>query len=154
MNSVYSVGGYLAKIYPLKVGELQPFLLSSLCGGPLCSNPLDYVFGLIGLFESPPVTVDYGLTPRKLFLDVLQGVQYRTQKLDFLSWAWGNHAISASSPNNRNPFNLPAWAVDWSWRMLDFSHPHISLVDTIHFISEYRIARVNCYVHKARDFSP
>lgn len=114
MNNVYS-SGYLSELYPLKVGELQPFLLSSLCGGPLCSNPLDYVFGFIGLFEYPPVTVDYGSSPRKLFLDVLEGAQHRTQKLDFLSWAWGNHSTSASSPN-RNEFNLPAWAVDWSWR--------------------------------------
>ena len=116
MNKVYSVGGYLAGIYPLKVRELQPFLLSSLCGGPVCSDPLDYIFGLVGLFEYKPVAVDYSITPQKLFLDVLQEVQYRTQKLDFLSWAWGNHATTASSPNNQNPFKLPAWAVDWSWR--------------------------------------
>ena len=65
MNNVYSVGGYLPDLYPLKVEDTQPFLLSSLCGGPLCSNPLDYVFGLIGLFEHRPVTVDYGTTPRR-----------------------------------------------------------------------------------------
>lgn len=78
MNNVYSVGGYLPDLYPLKVEDLQPFLLSSLCGGSLCSNPLDYVFGLIGLFEHRPVTVEYGTTPRKLFLDVLESVQHRT----------------------------------------------------------------------------
>ena len=86
MNNVYNIG-YISDLYPLKVGELQPFLLSLLCGGPLCSNTLDYIFGLVGLFEYPPVTVDYGSTPRTLFLDVLESVQHRIEKLDILSWA-------------------------------------------------------------------
>lgn len=114
LNSVYNIG-YIPDLCPLTVEELQPFLLSSLCGGSVCSNPLDYIFGLIGLFEAPPVTVDYGTAPRKLFLDVLESVQHRTQKLDFLSWAWGNYSYSTPSPH-LNPYNMPAWAVDWSWR--------------------------------------
>lgn len=69
----------------------------------------------MGLFEHPPITVDYSATPRKLFLDVLQKVQHRSQKLDFLSWAWGNYA-SSTSPPYQNQYNLPPWAVDWSWR--------------------------------------
>ena len=86
MNNVYNIG-YISDLYPLKVGELQPLLMSLLCGGPLCSNALDSIFGSVGLSECLPVTVDYGSTPGTSFLDMLESVQHGTEKLDFFSWA-------------------------------------------------------------------
>ena len=119
-NNVYNMG-FLPESYPLKVEELQPLLQSYMCGGPLATNPLDYVYGILGLFDSTLVTVDYKLSPRQFYLSVLEAVQHRTQKLDFLSWAWGNHAPNPVTPFT-NPFNVPRWALDFSYRTR-FVHP-------------------------------
>ncbi|KAG8527890.1 uncharacterized protein KY384_006806 [Bacidia gigantensis] len=113
LNNVYNAA-FVPSLYPLTLEEFQPFLLSLLCGGPLCSCPQDFIFGVVGLFSRSPVTVDYGISPRELFLAVLKSYQNHTQKLDFLSWAW----INQSSPNSTytNTYDLPTWAVDWAWR--------------------------------------
>jgi hypothetical protein len=106
--------GYIPVLYPLTLKEFQPLLLSYICGGPRATDPRDYVYGILGLFESPPVTVDYALTPKQLYINVIKEVQQRTGKLDFLSWARGSH-VDASQPYT-NPHGLPSWAIDFSYR--------------------------------------
>ncbi|KAG9194055.1 hypothetical protein G6011_04090 [Alternaria panax] len=112
-NDVYNMG-HLPRLVPLTADEFQPLLQSQICNGPLASNPLDYVYGIIGLFDTPILSVDYSVSPRELFLKVIETIQHRTGKLDFLSWAWGNYAQDASVFSNQH--NIPRWGIDFSYR--------------------------------------
>jgi hypothetical protein len=62
-NNVYSMA-YLPSLYPLTIDEFQPLLQTYICGGPLATNPLDYVYGILGLFDTHVLSVDYSITPR------------------------------------------------------------------------------------------
>ncbi|CAN9201137.1 unnamed protein product [Alternaria alternata] len=112
-NNVYNMG-HLPPLVPLTADEFQPLLQSQICNGPLASNPLDYVYGIIGLFDTPILPVDYSLSPRDLFLKVVEIVQHRSGKLDFLSWAWGNYAQDSSIFPNQH--SIPRWCIDFSYR--------------------------------------
>jgi hypothetical protein len=112
-NDVYNMG-YLPSLVPLTADEFQPLLQSQICNGPLATNPLDYVYGIIGLFDTPILSVDYSISPRQLFLEVIKIVQHRSRKLDFLSWAWGNYAQDISV--FANPHGIPRWGMDFSYR--------------------------------------
>ncbi|KAJ4376237.1 hypothetical protein N0V83_001520 [Neocucurbitaria cava] len=114
MNNVYNMG-YLPKLCPLTADEFQPLLQSHMCNGPLATNALDYVYGVLGLFDSAIVSVDYSISARELYLKVLETVQHRAQQLDFLSWAWGGYAVDSTSAFG-NPFGLPRWGMDFSYR--------------------------------------
>lgn len=81
-NDVYNMG-YLPPLVPLTVNEFQPLLQSQICNGPLATNPLDYVYGVIGLFNTPILSVDYSYSPRQLYLKVIEVVQHRSGKLGF-----------------------------------------------------------------------
>jgi hypothetical protein len=112
-NDVYNMG-YLPPLVPLTVDEFQPLLQSQICNGPLATNPLDYVYGIIGLFDTPILSVDYSYSPRQLYLKVIEVVQHRSRKLDFLSWAWGNYAQDTSVFVNQHA--IPRWGMDFSYR--------------------------------------
>lgn len=112
-NDVYNMG-YLPSLVPLTVDEFQPLLQSQICNGPLATNPLDYVYGVLGLFDTPILSVDYSYSPRQLYLKVIEVVQHRSGKLDFLSWAWGNYAQDTSVFLNQH--EIPRWGLDFSYR--------------------------------------
>lgn len=112
-NNVYNMG-HLPPLVPLTADEFQPLLQSRICNGPLVSNPLNYVYGIIGLFDTPILPVDYSISPRNLFLKVVEIVQHRSSKLDFLSWAWGNYAQDSSIFPNQH--SIPRWCIDFSYQ--------------------------------------
>jgi hypothetical protein len=112
-NNVYNMG-HLPPLVPLTADKFQPLLQCQICNGPLASNPLDYVYGIIGLFDTPILPVDYSLSPRDLFLKVVEIVQHRSRKLDFLSWAWGNYAQDSSIFPNQH--SIPRWCIDFSYQ--------------------------------------
>lgn len=115
-NNVYNMG-YLPSLYPLTIEEFQPLLQSHMCNGPLATNPLDYIYGILGLFNTTVMpVVDYSLSPRELYLEVIELVQHRTGQLDFLSWAWGNYYQDSKSSPFPNPFNITRWGIDLSYR--------------------------------------
>lgn len=106
-----------ASLFPLTAGELQPLLYMHVCGGPIATDPLDYVYGLFGLFLEGLFSVDYALSPKQLYLKVIRVEQEHTGDLDFLSYAWGNYA-EESRTGFENKLQLPRWAVDFSHRTL------------------------------------
>ena len=122
MNNVFTLLVGISPICTLLRLKNFSLFFSLHCAVGLCA-PILWIMCLdwLGYFEHQPVSVDYGITPRKLFLDVLENVQHSTQKLDFLSCSWINYSSSVS-PSYRNQFDLPAWAIDWSWRTR-YVHP-------------------------------
>lgn len=104
-----------ALLFPLTVDELQPLLYTHVWGGPIATDPLDCVYGLFGLFARAPLPVNYALSPRQLYVRVIQLEQERTGQLDFLSQAWANYHERRRS-GFENKFKLPRWSVDFSFR--------------------------------------
>lgn len=104
-----------SSFFPFTVDELQPLLYTQMWEGPMTTDPLDCVYGLFGLFAEAPFPVDYNLSPKQLYLKVIQFVQERTGNLDFLSLAWGNY-LERRRTRFENKFQLPRWGVDFSYR--------------------------------------
>jgi hypothetical protein len=62
---------------------------------------------MVSVFNALILTVDYSISPRDLCLVVIEIVQHRSGKLDFLSWAWGNPAQDTSILSNQH--DIPRW---------------------------------------------
>lgn len=73
----------------------------------LCSNPLDKIYGVLGLVQEPhskDVKPDYGLSVQNLFIKIAETCILRDQTLAVLSDVRGSKQIS----------NIPSWVPDWT----------------------------------------
>jgi len=87
-NNVYNIG-YLPLLYPLTIDEFQLLLQAHIYNGPLATNPLEYVYGILGLFDTHVLSVDYSVSPRDLYHRVIiESAPNSTTRFPVLGVGW------------------------------------------------------------------
>ncbi|KAF2629656.1 hypothetical protein BU25DRAFT_336648 [Macroventuria anomochaeta] len=89
----------------------QPLLeVMRSCRGKLTANPLDKVYGILGLLSERvrrDFPVNYRLSVKRLYLDVVDHILSTTKRLDVL-------CESIHFPLHVGSAGLPSWCPDWS----------------------------------------
>jgi hypothetical protein len=87
-NNVYNIG-YLPLLYPLTIDEFQLLLQAHIYNGPLATNPLEYVYGILGLFDTHVLSVDYSVSHRDLYHRVIiESAPNSTTRFPVLGVGW------------------------------------------------------------------
>ncbi|KAG7005404.1 hypothetical protein G7Y79_00020g049320 [Physcia stellaris] len=84
--------------------DQHPLSLKHITHGRFCSNPRDYVYGLLGMASYLAPKPDYSAPVRQVYTDATLVVIQRTGKLNILSFA----------RDRFSEYGLPSWASDWS----------------------------------------
>jgi hypothetical protein len=91
--------------------EKPPDILQLLlfCHRKLCSEPRDKVYGILGLLEPDQQSafpVDYSISVREVFTNVVEDSLTDTHSLDIIR-------TYGKSLSQLNTFSLPSWVIDF-----------------------------------------
>lgn len=91
-------------IFAARGSDQHPLSLKHITHGRFCSNPRDYVYGLLGMARYLAPNPDYSAPVRQVYTDATLVVIKKTGKLNILSFA----------RDRFSEYGLPSWASDWS----------------------------------------
>lgn len=93
-----------------KLGDASLLEVMRACRRKLCSDPRDKVFGILGVLPKAiqdDFRVDYRLSTKEVYTDVVDILRYTTRRLDVICEA-------VHFPLHSNTAGLPSWVPDWS----------------------------------------
>ncbi|KAJ4296413.1 hypothetical protein N0V90_006458 [Kalmusia sp. IMI 367209] len=93
-----------------KLGEYPLLGVLRACRRKLCSDPRDKVFGILGLLPESifaEFLVDYSLSVKEIYVDIVDFIIFTTERVDVLCEA-------IHFPSYTGSAGLPTWCPDWS----------------------------------------